>query len=182
MDHGVILSLIRPGGSIDWNCNGALDPNPVRVDVNGDGETTKLSSFNDWEHLVYEGGSLGAGGAARVLPRRTPGGDAPVAVLIKSARIVRGDLKAPTLSAGKPVRQRDGSLQIPITVRDNKELALLVFMIDRTSYQLAAKKGQKLMRARGIVRKPGRRLIRIAATDRVGNRSRLIQLRVVIRK
>jgi hypothetical protein len=182
VDNGSRSTIAVPGRGVDWNCNGHVDAGKVQVDLNDDGQLTKLSSFNDWEHLVYEGGSIGAGGAARALARRTPGGDAPVAALIRSARLVRGDRKAPTLKVSAPIRQRNGTLNIPIVVRDDKALGLLVLTIDKTSYQLAAKKGQKLIRATGVVRKPGRRLVRIAATDAVGNRSKLVRFRVVVRR
>ena len=181
--RGYRTVAVQPGRTVDWNCNRRVpDANPVAVDINGDGSAGPLSTWNDWDHLVYEGGSIGAGGAARPLPASTRGGDAPVRQLVRSARIVLRDSKRPSLRVGRPIRGRGGRpVRIPIVARDNKGLGLLVLMIDRKSYQLSAKKGQRVLRVHGIVSRRGRRLVRIAVTDRAGNRSGVVTRRVVIR-
>lgn len=47
--------LFYPDAALDWDCDGAKNPAPVMVDINGDGELTRLTSFNDWAALVYDG-------------------------------------------------------------------------------------------------------------------------------
>lgn len=47
---------------VDWSCDGATDAGIVSVDTNGDGSTDVLAGFDDWEHLVYDGGAVGAFG------------------------------------------------------------------------------------------------------------------------
>lgn len=49
----------------DWNLNGALNLNPLSIDLNGDGVKTTLTDYNDWGNLLlpfarYYGGNTGA--------------------------------------------------------------------------------------------------------------------------
>jgi hypothetical protein len=54
---------------IDWNCDGFYDLD-MAADINKDGSppaidrTNILKSYNDWENLVYDGGSIGGWGIA----------------------------------------------------------------------------------------------------------------------
>jgi hypothetical protein len=50
---------VLPGG-IDWNGNGSLTSGAV-ADVNNDFVASNLKGWNDWAHLNFTGGSLGAG-------------------------------------------------------------------------------------------------------------------------
>ena len=50
-------SVNRP---IDWNCDGKIKP-AVNADINGDGSRSVLRGFQDWKHIVYDGGAIGAG-------------------------------------------------------------------------------------------------------------------------
>ena len=47
---------------LDWDCSGAIG-GTVSVDVNDDEDTSTLRGFRDWGHLVYDGGTIGAGAA-----------------------------------------------------------------------------------------------------------------------
>lgn len=49
---------------VDWNCSGAIDTGNVSRDLTNDGATTALAGWNDWSHLVYDGGAVGAFGAS----------------------------------------------------------------------------------------------------------------------
>jgi hypothetical protein len=62
--------IAEPGNlSDDWNCNGSIDSVPVIANVNGDEDENgqslfgTLHGFDDWAHLVLDGGSVGALGA-----------------------------------------------------------------------------------------------------------------------
>lgn len=46
---------------IDWNWNGVLQTS-VAVDLNCDGSKTSLASWIDWQHIVYNGGTIGGVG------------------------------------------------------------------------------------------------------------------------
>lgn len=51
---------ITPVDKIDWNCDGDLDDEPVKSDVNQDGRSEDLhTTQNDWKNLVFTGGSIG---------------------------------------------------------------------------------------------------------------------------
>lgn len=43
---------------IDWNFNGLIQSS-VAVDLNCDGSKTTLASWIDWQHIVYNGGTIG---------------------------------------------------------------------------------------------------------------------------
>ncbi|HET9282043.1 MAG TPA: hypothetical protein VFR24_08790 [Candidatus Angelobacter sp.] len=66
--------ITNANNAIDWNCNGSIE-NDIAADVNHEGGLTVLSSFNDWPHLVFNGGAIGELGLASQLPTQTPGQD-----------------------------------------------------------------------------------------------------------
>jgi len=49
-------------GPINWNCDDTIG-SPVATDINQSpgGSRSQLNSFNDWEHLNFKGGLIGAG-------------------------------------------------------------------------------------------------------------------------
>jgi hypothetical protein len=63
--------VVNANGPIDWNCNGNSTQMGVSTDINNDGAKTVLTTFNDWSHLVYNGGSLGELGFSANLPALT---------------------------------------------------------------------------------------------------------------
>jgi hypothetical protein len=62
------FSFAPAPAAIDWNCDGRLDSLFVTVDVNDDGGFDNLVGFDDWDHLVFRGGSIGALGLAAEEP------------------------------------------------------------------------------------------------------------------
>lgn len=53
-------------GAINWNCNKKFIffddiENSVATDINNDGDQTLISSYNDWSHINFKGGLIGAG-------------------------------------------------------------------------------------------------------------------------
>lgn len=53
--------------NVDWNGNGELDPD-AQGDINGDGRLTGLSgNCNDWDNLLFKGGTVGAAGELGIL-------------------------------------------------------------------------------------------------------------------
>jgi len=58
--------------AIDWNCNDVATQNPLSSDINRDNLKITLSSFNDWESLVFDGGAVGKLGEQVDLPASTP--------------------------------------------------------------------------------------------------------------
>jgi len=73
-----IVNANRP---IDWNCNGDNNEIDVSAEINSgvdasgayqnDASLDTLTSFNDWPHLVYNGGAIGALGLAASFPTQT---------------------------------------------------------------------------------------------------------------
>ena len=51
------VNVSNAANNIDFNQNGFVS-GTVSADVNGDGMTSVLSTHNDWENLVYDGGGL----------------------------------------------------------------------------------------------------------------------------
>ncbi len=65
---------VRLSDPIDWNCNSHIEVESVQADINGSSEESDvLTSYNDWQHLQFVGGSIGAGAALfSGLPLETP--------------------------------------------------------------------------------------------------------------
>lgn len=57
-------------GTIDWNCNAAIEPS-VASSINNDAPLQVLCSLNDWGNLNFKGGLIGAGIVVD-LPSETP--------------------------------------------------------------------------------------------------------------
>ena len=50
--------------SIDWNGNGNIDSLNQNIDINGDTQMTRLlSTPNEWQQLIYNGGTIGSTGS-----------------------------------------------------------------------------------------------------------------------
>jgi hypothetical protein len=59
-------------GPVDWNCDGK-SKETVSFDLNRNGTSNDLlSTMNEWEHLIYDGGAIGASGDYIELPTTTP--------------------------------------------------------------------------------------------------------------
>lgn len=55
-----------PYPAVDWDCDGALTPGAVSIDLNAHGKAV-LAGFNDWPAVVFDGGAgIGGAGAAGV--------------------------------------------------------------------------------------------------------------------
>jgi len=69
---------ISPGtanGPVDWNCNGVAS-GTAAVDLNFDGLTGSLVSWNNWGTLTFGGGAIGAGvSAAGLAPQQVLPGE-----------------------------------------------------------------------------------------------------------
>jgi beta-lactam-binding protein with PASTA domain len=68
-------NVANANGPIDWNCNNVIEKD-VQTDIgardlNGNPFLGALFGANDWNHLIFTGGAIGAFGAA-VLPATTP--------------------------------------------------------------------------------------------------------------
>ena len=58
--------------AIDWNNDGDALDTSVAVDVNRDGRLTPLTSYDDWDNIIFDGGSVGHLGEVIELPTSTP--------------------------------------------------------------------------------------------------------------
>lgn len=71
---GAFQSVLDASGSIDWNCDGMIQPD-VSADINQGGSATgTLTGFNDWAHPQLKGGAIGLAGATPHLPLTTEPG------------------------------------------------------------------------------------------------------------
>ena len=53
---------------VDWNCNGVSEAE-VSTDINGDGQISALSGFDDWANIIFSLSSANLGISAKHLPR-----------------------------------------------------------------------------------------------------------------
>ena len=51
---------------IDWNWNGIVQ-NSVAVDLNCDGNKEMLTSWNDWQQIIFNGGTIGGVGPEKIM-------------------------------------------------------------------------------------------------------------------
>jgi hypothetical protein len=49
---GGAQSQVPGTGAIDWNCNGTIQPAAVSANINGDGNLSTLTGFDDWPKVV----------------------------------------------------------------------------------------------------------------------------------
>lgn len=68
---GAFKAVPNSSSPIDWNCNGRPTDNAVSYDINHDNSKTSLSGFNDWQHLIFNGGAIGSAGVNPTLPLST---------------------------------------------------------------------------------------------------------------
>lgn len=74
-------------GPIDWNCSGANSDSNVTADINNDGTRGKLTGFDDWPNLVFNGGAIGQLGQDFTLPSLTPIEDEITLVMIPKLKV-----------------------------------------------------------------------------------------------
>lgn len=67
---GASTFVANANGSMDWNCNGAIEAN-VATDINNDGMRSVLTTYNDWPNLAFNGGSIGGLGISVTPPPQT---------------------------------------------------------------------------------------------------------------
>jgi len=52
------IRITKTNEPIDWYYNGVINNN-VAVDLNADGSKGKLTAWRDWQHIIYNGGTIG---------------------------------------------------------------------------------------------------------------------------
>ncbi|WP_198028937.1 hypothetical protein [Actinoplanes sp. N902-109] len=82
------------GANTDWNCNGTIDSGTVAGSVNNDSTRSVLQGYEDWSHLVYDGGAVGAFGIDDLddqsPPPATTPADEPTAAELRAAQSFGG--------------------------------------------------------------------------------------------
>lgn len=153
-------------GALDLDCDGTAGET-VAVDLNNDGSKTTLSPWNDWDHIVFDGGQVGDT-AGVSLPDAIWPREPTAKVLRATQKVLLGDAKRPRVK----VRVRSKG-KVLVTARDAKGLDRIVVKVDKKTRQYRAK-GVKVKRVRFQVKR-GTHVVRAAALDRAGNSSRLIR-------
>lgn len=158
-------------GGLDVDCDGTPAENTVSVDLNNDGQRTTLSSWNDWDHVVFDGGLVGAGSAGD-LPAATPFIEPRKKVLFQTARVLSKDQRKPRVTVTGP---KHGRLKIRAT--DNRELDRIIISKDGRTRQVDAT-GQTKKVVRLKVKNPGRHRVVVGALDAAGNSAKVVRLTV----
>ena len=142
----------------------------VAVDLNNDDHKTTLSPWNDWNHIVFDGGLVGdAAGAS--LPQTTEKIEPAKKVLMKTARVLAGDHKKPKVKVSGPKHKK-----VKIKARDNRELDRIIIKKDHRTTQVNAadRKAETYKLKVGTKRHK----VRVVALDAAGNASRVVKLTV----
>jgi LPXTG-motif cell wall-anchored protein len=63
---------MRMPGAADFNCDGDRTDTGVSHDTNRDGRRTTLGGHDDWAHIIYDGGAVGAFGASDLDDQNPP--------------------------------------------------------------------------------------------------------------
>lgn len=158
-------------GALDLDCDGTAGET-VSADLNNDGSKTTLSPWNDWDHIVFDGGQVGDTAGIALPTKRWP--KEPSAKKLRATqKVLLGDSKRPRVKV--LVRSRG---RVVVKAKDNKALDRVIVKRDRKTRQFRAK-GAKVKTVRLRVT-PGRHRIKAAALDRAGNSSKVVR-RVVRR-
>ncbi len=103
-------------GAVDWNCNGSSDQTGVSADLNAEGGITTLAGWDDWAHLVYDGGAVGAFGIGDLgdqsPPPATTLDDEPTAAEFKEADDFAADGDGTVAIVGPNVLFSDRGAQV----------------------------------------------------------------------
>ena len=153
-------------GPLDLDCD-ATAGETVSLDLNGDGSKTTLSPWNDWEHVVFDGGQVGDT-AGVALPDAIWPKEPPAKVLRATQRVLLGDATRPRVKMR--VRSRG---RIVVTARDKKGLDGIVVKVDKKTRRYGAK-GVKVKAVRFQVKR-GIHRVSAAALDQAGNSSRVVR-------
>ncbi len=159
-------------GTLDLDCDGTPS-HSARVDLNGDGQFSTLAPWNDWSHIVFDGGMVGDS-AGEPLPSRTPVIEPGKRVLMQTARVMSPDHRAPS------VRMRGlRHSRLTVKARDNVALDRVIVTLDgRTRQYRAMDRTTQTVRIR---LKPGRsglarHRVKASALDAAGNSSKVVRI------
>ncbi len=153
-------------GGADFDCDGKPGET-VSTDINSDSQKTTLSPWNDWEHVVFDGGQVGD--AAGVALPGTMWPTEPSAKRLRATqKVLLGDSKRPRVSI--KVRSRG---RVVLKATDNKRLDRVIVKVDRKTAQVRAK-GSKVKTITLQVKR-GKHRITAAALDAAGNSSKTVR-------
>ena len=153
-------------GGLDLDCDGTSGET-VSLDLNSDGSTTTLSPWNDWDHIVFDGGQVGDT-AGVSLPDTMWPKEPSAKVLRATQKVLLGDTKPPRVKVRVRAKGR-----VVVIARDAKALDRMVIRVDKKTRQYTVK-GAKVKLVRFQVKR-GTHRVRAGALDRAGNSSRLVR-------
>jgi NHL repeat len=150
-------------GGADFDCDGKPGET-VSTDINSDGQKTILSPWNDWDHIVFDGGQVGdAAGVA--LPDTMWPKEPSAKKLRATQKVLLKDAKRPKVSIRIKSRGR-----VVVKAKDNKALDRVIVKVDRKTKQVRVK-GSKVKTVKLQVKR-GKHRIKAAALDSAGNSSK----------
>lgn len=153
-------------GAVDFDCDGT-PAETVSADLNNDGSMTTLSSWNDWDHIVFDGGQVGDAAGVALPMKRWP--KEPSAKKLRATqKVLLGDRKRPRVKV--KVRSRG---RVVVKARDNKALDRVIVKRVHKTRQYRAK-GAKVKTVRLRMAR-GKHRIKVAALDRAGNSSKVVR-------
>jgi hypothetical protein len=94
---GPLRPVLDIRGSQDWSCDGQITGLAISVNLNGDAFRDRLVPYEDWNHLVYDGGLVGS--LTAPLPAVTTNIEPTVEELEQEGLLGRPDSIAPSTTA-----------------------------------------------------------------------------------
>lgn len=159
-------------GALDLDCDGTPSET-VRSDLNNDGQVGTLTPWDDWSHIVFDGGTVGDA-AGESLPTTTPIIEPGKRVLLQTARALSTDHRSPSVKVRGPRHSR-----LKVKARDNVALDRVIVTLDgRTRQYRAADHTTKTVRIRlkAGATKPARHRVKVCALDAAGNSSKVARI------
>jgi hypothetical protein len=170
-------------GAVNFDCDKTIEPS-VEADILPGFDNYTLHSFDDWTALNFRGGTVGGLKVGSTLPAIAPvTDDATVADLRQHAKRLSGDRRRPKIRVrGARKVRAPKRVKLRITAKDAGGMQTLVVRVGkRTRVVQTRRKAKRRLTATVKIRR-GRKTVRIAAFDKLGNmRKATMRVRVAKR-
>lgn len=172
---GAYVTAPSADEQVDWNCDGQISQRPVSYDINGDGQRTRLTGWDDWGNLLLRVGSIGTNASGSmptptVENEMTPADEAMNEPLDTTPPVTKAT------TTPRPDRHGVHHSNVTVTLTATDDLS----GVARTEYNLDGK-GWKQYTSRFKVRGDGNHQLLFRSIDRAQNHERAKSLSIRIK-
>jgi hypothetical protein len=172
---GAYVTVPSADEQVDWNCDGQISQRPVSYDINGDGQRTRLTGWDDWGNLLLRVGSIGTNAsgsmpAPTVENEMTPADEAMNEPLDTTPPVTKAT------TTPRPDRHGVHHSNVTVTLTATDDLS----GVARTEYNLDGR-GWKQYTSRIKVRGDGKHRLLFRSIDHAQNHERAKSLSIRIK-